>query len=122
MQNRAAVGDRAAGRRGGEDFRNRQRALAEERIVLQLQVQSLQFVEDRCHLEDCVVTALRRRTVGTDAVDLDQDLHPPPLPAVNPERGRLGGDHELRPDLVFDDVLPAEPVAVLLHSAGHQQG
>ena len=49
-----------------------------------------------------------------DALDVDADLHAAALSAVDSAVGRLGGDDELRTDLVLVDyVLPAEAVAVL---------
>jgi len=71
-----------------------------------------------------VVAALGRRAVAGDAVDLDADLHPAALAAIDAVVGRLGGDDEFRLHaLLLDEVEPAEAVAVLLlHRAGHQVG
>lgn len=84
----------------------------------------LQFAEDRAHLEDGVVTALRRRAVAAHPLHFHTDLHAATLATVDLAVGGFGTDHELGADLaLLDDVLPAETIAILLlYGTGHQQG
>ena len=57
-----------------------------------------------------------------NALDVHTDLHTASLAAVDAAVGGLGGNHEVRADLVLvDDVLPAKAVAVLfLNRTGYQ--
>ena len=49
---------------------------------------------------------------------MDLHLHPSSLAAVKTQVGGLRDDNQVRPDLVLlDDILPAEPITVLLHHA-----
>ena len=120
----AAVRHGAAAWRSEEDLGDGQGALAEEVVVAEVVAEFLQFAEDRAHLEDGVVTALRRGAVAADPLNFNADLHAATLATVDLAVGRFGTDHELGADLaLLDDVLPAEAVAILLlHGAGHQQG
>ena len=48
-------------------------------------------------------------------------LHSPSVPPVNVEVGGLGADGKIGLDaLLLDDVLPAQPVAILLNHAAHK--
>ena len=73
------------------------------------------------HLVDGVVAPLGGGAVAGDAVDVHPDLHAAPVAPVDAAVGGLGGDHELDAalglglaEVLVDDVLPAEAVAVLL--------
>ena len=86
-------------------------------------VQPLDVRDDRRHLVDGVDAALRGRAVAREALRADLHLHPPAMPAVDAEVGRLGDDDHLGLQHAFlQDVLPAQAVAVLLHDrAGHPE-
>ena len=48
--------------------------------------------------------------------DVHHHFHPASVPAINIQIGRFGYDDQFRNQLfLFDEVLPAEPVAVLFH-------
>src|SRR4029077_1527496 len=65
----------------------------------------------------------RHRAVAGAAVGGDADFHAAAVAAEDRAVGRVGDDHRGGLDLVFfDDVLPAEAVAVFFHDgAGEQQ-
>ena len=134
----AGIGDGAAGRGGIKDLRSRDGAAAEETRILKMLavepgiehfhktpdrvavvggilIEGADILQNIRHLIDRVVAALRRAAVAGDALDVDPDLHPAAVPAVNAAVGRLGRYHKLRRDAVLAvDILPAQPVAILL--------
>ena len=144
--NGAGVGHCAAAGGGEEDFGNRNGSAAQEvgflvlGVVFLVQhfhkalyflvvgsvvlVQSAHVLKDVGHLVDGVVAALRSGAVAGNALDVHTDLHTASLAAVDAAVGGLGGNHEVRADLILvDDVLPAKAVAVLfLNRTGYQNG
>ena len=114
--NARPVGDCALRRGRGFHFRNRDRALAEERIALEPLVELFDFERDAGDLVDGIVAALRRRTVTAPTLHLDADLHATAMAAIDVHVRRFGNDDEFGFQLLdVEQVLPAKPVAVLFH-------
>jgi len=116
------VGHRAGRRRREEHLGHGDRPLAQERIVGQSRVELLNLQGDAGDLVHGVVAALGGRAMAAHALGMDHHLHPAALAAVDAQARRLRDHHRLGPDLLlFDEVLPAQPVAVLLnHGAGEE--
>ena len=91
---------------------------------MQSLVQLLDVEDDLSHLVDSVVAALGRRAVARHALYIHADFHAAALAAINAAICRLGGDYELRANLVFvNDVLPAQAITIFfLNGAGNQYG
>ena len=134
--NRAGVRYRTAARGGVEDLGYGYGAASEETCLLPVRVvfrvehfyktfdlgpvcvvvfiEGADVLKNIRHLVDRVVAALRCGAVAGDALDVDADLHTPPLAAVDAAVCGLCGYDEFRADLVLvDNVLPAQAVAVL---------
>ena len=120
----AAIRYRAAARRGEENLGNGQGAFAEEFVIAQLVRKLFQLGENGRHFEDGVIAALRGGAVAADALNFHADLHTPTLAAVNLAVGGFGADDKFRTNAgLFNNVLPAQAVAILLlNGTGHQQG
>ena len=105
-----------ASRRGTEkDFGNRQAALAQERIVMEVFMKCPEFLQNGGHLVNGVVPPFRSGSVAGKPLCAHPDLHAPPVSPVDVARRGLREHHELwTVPVLVDDVLPAEAVAVLL--------
>ena len=62
--------------------------------------------------------------MSTDTIDGNKNFHASTLSSVDAKRSGFGGYNEIRPNLAFfNDILPAESVAVLfLDGSGDEEG
>ena len=115
------VGHRAQRGAAGDELAQCNGPLAEKVVDRQPLVELLGGETGPGGHVDRVFAALRGRAVGGDTLELDLDLHPAALAAVEAAVGGLGAHDHLGPDPVFfDDVLPAQAVAVLLDDAADE--
>ena len=97
-----------------KDLGDRHAALAQEVVILQVDVERLNLLQDIRHFIDGVLSTLRSGAVAADARRLHHDFHAAALTAVNAAIRRLGADDKFGAEFpLLDNVLPAKPIAIL---------
>ena len=104
----------------GSNLGDGNRSLAEKRIVAQTRVQLLDLRDQRDHLVNRIVAALRRAGMTRTSAHVNLDLHAPAMSAVHAQIGWLREHHAIRPDTVFlENVDPRQAVAVFFLHRSH---